>query len=570
MKKLLICLVALLMLLSTSALADAQLDKATELSSSVSLCKYSNCYVARAEDGYHLYDANGNVLSAAYRDIRVAESGQYLKVQNVSNADNINCIGLLDAQGREILPLAYGDIATYHGDGWVLAHVLALTDGDVGEYKDSKGNKYIISRTDVVYNGELIGSLTRDDYQGSYNVYTRGPSIYIKITSQKGYWLDSQFKRVDVTDDSLVDTSEYSSVYKGPVTHNPTQQEAFTASCTLTRDQVEQHVWYDSNKGQLLDLQGNVLADQVYYDSVYYRQNYLEVKANSYRNVGVIGFDGTVIIPPQYKYIAYYTGSLFASGYNAVLDEAGNLYYYDETGKMTASAEYQLSSSDYKGYSYNAPIVHVKNMGKYMIITATHGTLPETYDEALTCGERQPIIAVRKGDVWGAIDMAGNVVVPFEHRNAPEISADGTLVYAQTTDRKYMLYNISYGEAASVPESWTETKTSGEETDTTPVLNEGAWECVCGTITTGKFCPECGSKKPEPTATPAPTPAPAADDGSWTCDCGSVNAGKFCPECGAKKPEATATPAPEPQCASCGYKPEGAAPKFCPECGTKF
>ena len=62
------------------------------------------------------------------------------------------------------------------------------------------------------------------------------------------------------------------------------------------------------------------------------------------------------------------------------------------------------------------------------------------------------------------------------------------------------------------------------------------------------------------------------DDGSWTCDCGSVNAGKFCPECGAKKPEATPVPTatPEPQCVSCGYKPEGATPKFCPECGTKF
>ena len=37
-----------------------------------------------------------------------------------------------------------------------------------------------------------------------------------------------------------------------------------------------------------------------------------------------------------------------------------------------------------------------------------------------------------------------------------------------------------------------------------------------------KFCPECGSKKPEP--------KPAAD--SWTCICGATVTGKFCPECG--------------------------------------
>ena len=51
----------------------------------------------------------------------------------------------------------------------------------------------------------------------------------------------------------------------------------------------------------------------------------------------------------------------------------------------------------------------------------------------------------------------------------------------------------------------------------------GSWTCGCGTVNTGKFCTECGAKKP--------------DDGSWTCDCGAVNAGKFCTECGAKKPE---------------------------------
>ena len=49
-----------------------------------------------------------------------------------------------------------------------------------------------------------------------------------------------------------------------------------------------------------------------------------------------------------------------------------------------------------------------------------------------------------------------------------------------------------------------------------------SWQCSCGATVTGKFCPECGSKKPEP--------KPAAD--SWTCSCGATVTGKFCPECG--------------------------------------
>ena len=56
--------------------------------------------------------------------------------------------------------------------------------------------------------------------------------------------------------------------------------------------------------------------------------------------------------------------------------------------------------------------------------------------------------------------------------------------------------------------------------------------------------------------------APVAE--TWTCACGSVNTGKFCPECGAKKPVY--------RCNKCGWKPADPSkpPKFCPECGDPF
>ena len=54
----------------------------------------------------------------------------------------------------------------------------------------------------------------------------------------------------------------------------------------------------------------------------------------------------------------------------------------------------------------------------------------------------------------------------------------------------------------------------------------------------------------------------------WACSCGSVNLGKFCPECGQKKPAG----APIYRCDKCGYEPADPtrAPKFCPECGDAF
>ena len=71
------------------------------------------------------------------------------------------------------------------------------------------------------------------------------------------------------------------------------------------------------------------------------------------------------------------------------------------------------------------------------------------------------------------------------------------------------------------------------------------WDCACGCKgITSNFCPDCGAKKPE----------------TWDCACGCKNImSRFCPQCGAKKPETW-------NCA-CGCK--GITSKFCPDCGAK-
>lgn len=75
-------------------------------------------------------------------------------------------------------------------------------------------------------------------------------------------------------------------------------------------------------------------------------------------------------------------------------------------------------------------------------------------------------------------------------------------------------------------------------------VTKNTWKCSCGAENVGKFCPECGAKKPE--------------NKTWICSCGNTNTGKFCSECGKERPNQSSW------VCECGAVNTG---KFCPECG---
>lgn len=116
----------------------------------------------------------------------------------------------------------------------------------------------------------------------------------------------------------------------------------------------------------------------------------------------------------------------------------------------------------------------------------------------------------------------------------------------------FMGMGMGMGSGGNFMSSASETNRRQMEMDAEKKKADAAkdsWQCSCGNLASGKFCSECGSKKPAPV-------------GSWVCSCGNECTGRFCSNCGAKAPDA------EWFCSECETKnPQGA--KFCSNCGKK-
>ena len=151
--------------------------------------------------------------------------------------------------------------------------------------------------------------------------------------------------------------------------------------------------------------------------------------------------------------------------------------------------------------------------------------------------------AVREGYVQGAIargmeaagsNSAGSAQA-FMGMGMGMGAAGGFMASASATNAAQMQQQAAQREA---------------ERQAAAAAQAGAWTCACGAQNTGKFCAECGAKKPEAAS-------------GWTCSCGKVNTGKFCSECGSPRPADDFW-----FCTECGHKNPSTS-KFCPECGKK-
>lgn len=112
-----------------------------------------------------------------------------------------------------------------------------------------------------------------------------------------------------------------------------------------------------------------------------------------------------------------------------------------------------------------------------------------------------------KADTQADLILQDFAIAGWEARAGIRATAINNVIIAIDPQTEKMLSTIASINSVSVPVS-------------APAPQGNAvWQCACGNNNSGKFCTECGTKKPE----------------DWVCSCGNTNKGKFCTECGTPK-----------------------------------
>lgn len=431
MKKILALLLALCLCLGLSAsLAEGTLWEVSTLR----LNKATNTFAMRKswDDPYYVVDADGNILSEGYATLSDMNNGF-----EVTDDDGLNVRGFLNGQGQLVMPMQYGDIA-WISDRWMAGIVLVeATEADY-DYKSIMGDGfYQIERVDVYYGGAMVGTLNRQEY---HNGTAYGD--YLMVWDHSGN-LAFYNKAMEKSAFEAQYSTEYDQDYRTDViTHCGSNQPAFVPECTLTADEVTQSIWVDFD-GVAKDLQGNVLFDlgdtYDYYDN--FEGDYLTVRLNDL--YGVLDKTGREVLPCEYDdiFIDYAGLGLFANGYQMVSKD-GKVGFVDVNGNAVSGFTYSTDAAD----TYYPPFVSLQGLDGLYIVISPLGEMSEHYAEVDFERGRPVFCAQNVNGVAGVVDLAGNVLIPFdgtfEDTYDLDISNDGTLACGMTDDG-FMVYKLN-------------------------------------------------------------------------------------------------------------------------------
>lgn len=433
MKKLLLCLLALM--LAVPALAEG--DAAITLTPAGSFSRYAgfedDCarVVDTSDEGFEgVFDIQGNnIIPCEYGVVNDYGVCDYYTVQNESG---VNMVGALNAEGTLVVPMEYGDI-DFLSERWAMAVKLEVTDGADYDYEALFGDEnYIVTAYDFydLAAGTMVGTLSRDEMR-SAEAY--GDYIFVMDHADNVTIYDAAFTAVGSAD-SLYDA--YASSDEG-VVYLPTGEVVlpgyrynsdlgFGLLCVADEDY---------NYG-VVDLEGNIVVP---FDEYEY---FTEFDINGYARVekdglyGLIDLNGACVVPCEYDEIerlAFAGDYVYGLGGYACVEKGGKFGYVSlETGEATCPINYV--DPTIVGLSMVAPDI----TGALYIIAADGTTTPTDYAEVdeYPDGDGSLLLAQNAEGLWGLVDWHGNVLLDFTFDSSYyiTISADGAALLVEGED----------------------------------------------------------------------------------------------------------------------------------------
>ncbi len=479
--KILAAVLCVMMVLPLCFVAVAETTVTSDVLSvyDASLVKGTNRLIIRktSDRSYLLCDLEGNPLSeTAYDSMHDASYGLIeVKTEN----DDVNCIGVIDANGAVVVPTEYGDIK-YLSDRWVLGIVLEPSNEehyDYTTYLSSEKHFFLISRYDVYYMGTKVGEMGRTEYKygTAYGAYLM---VQNELGERTGY--DSAFNKSPY---AIRYSTEYDYDYQTKIiTHVCSGLPAFTEGCELKAEDVAVPTYELDNI--LYDLQGNQLGDFSAYSSIYDPDNgyvFVRTKDNKY---GITDINANVLIPAELDNHPYSSAPLFTSGYQVVSKDGKLCFATPEGIVLTSKISSSVSHREVGVFS------HVENDDGTRCVISPLGQLPDSYKNIMSASSNTgKILAVQNtNDEVYVIGMAGEVVIPVDARVDSlykyEVSDDGTIVLVnagRNNDRLYdfIVYHVDY------------------DVNSVEALDDGTWVCECGSVNDNNYCPFCGRPNPK-------------------------------------------------------------------------
>ncbi len=415
------------LLLAAPALAEGSL---TLLDDSLPECDFiSGTSLLRldGDEGYAVGSIDGTALTdAVYTNLSGYEG--YIVAAQV-NADPINAFGLLDAQGKTLIPFSYGDVDVLSSE-WALGVVLTESTADNYDYQAFIGDGYyLISTVDVYHlpDGGKLGTFERANFMDA----------------------DPINHCLNIEDRATGTVTTYDAGLNALGTVENTWDDDFAPA--------DYETYRENGQYGIRDKEGNVVMEPAFYSVYDYKRGYFEVSTGE--KSGLVNAQGHVVVPAEYDDVetSYYlpalpdwsTSGFEAAGYFAVeLD--GKLGFVDGGGNVTCAPTYSTDIMDCNGAS--ATLTDLE--GNLRIVAADGAeTIVSGYDRVRPMEYGSGIFyTVTDADYKkGVIDWHGNEVLPCTYADV-ELSADGQYLLADIDYDHSALYQVTYPAPGAAPD----------------------------------------------------------------------------------------------------------------------